>query len=159
MAGESTIQLEGEVAPPPAQLHPKEQAQSAPAANRSFDEFLLDVERGVPGAGKLLLFTGKQLRLDIMLLRHEKNPRVIWGLRHHEDWAFKATLLRFARVSQPVHLILSPEPGSGRPISGWVVGRSMDTFWATPMNLEQIESFRERSLEAWSQNETCAQAE
>ncbi|MDP1833226.1 MAG: hypothetical protein Q8K67_14300 [Geothrix sp.] len=112
----------------------------------TFEGFLADVEGSVRDAGQLLLFTGGLIRLEIMLLRHEKNPRVIWGLRSHEDWAFKATLLRFARGAEPVHLVLSTEQVGVYQIRGWVVKRSMDRFWASPLLIEQTSQFWNRCL-------------
>jgi hypothetical protein len=115
-------------------------------SSNTFEDFLADVEQWVPDAGQLWLFTGDRLRLELMVLRHEKNPRVIWGLKHHEDWAFKATLLRFARGSEPVHLILSTEHDNTYQIRGWVARRTMDTFWASPLPNEQTRRFWERCL-------------
>jgi hypothetical protein len=106
----------------------------------SFEALLEDVERHVQGCGHLLLFVGEQLRLEITLLRHDKNPRVIWGLKTHEDWAFKATLLRFARGLEPVHLILSEEEGPSR-IHGWEARRTNDSFCASTLPCEQAEQF------------------
>jgi hypothetical protein len=108
------------------------------------------VEHCVSDAGQLLLFAGEHLRLEVMLLKHEKNPQVIWGLRRHEDWAFKATLLRFARGSDPVHLVLSIEHEGGYRLRGWVVKRSWESFWASPLPSEQTSRFWERCLTPFS---------
>ena len=138
--------------PPPASAGsagiavPSQQAADNPGSSSTFEGFLADVEHCVPDAGQLLLFYGEHLRLEVMLLRHQKNPRVIWGLKRHEDWAFKATLLRFARGSEPVHLVLSTEDQDGYRVRGWVVKRSMDSFWAAPLPSEQASRFWERCL-------------
>ena len=123
-----------------------QQALDARALSSSFDGFMAAVEQHVSHSGQLLLFTGDRLRLDVMLLRQEKNPQVIWGLRRHEDWAFKATLLRFARSSQPVHLLLVTEGADAQQVHGWVVSRTMNDFWASPLTPEQ-------GLQLW---ERCA---
>ena len=109
----------------------------SPVATNTFDGFLAEVEQCVPDTGQLLLFTGEQLRLELVLLRHRKNPRVIWGLKSHEDWAFKATLLRFARSMDTVRLVLSSECEAGHRIQGWMLKRSMDSFWAWPLPADQ----------------------
>jgi hypothetical protein len=119
---------------------------NAPGSSDSFEGFLTEVEHGVPDAGQLLLFTGEYLRLEVMLLKHEKNPRVVWGLKPHEDWAFKATLLRFARGRDPVHLILSTEHEGFYQLRGWVVQRTWDSFRAAPLPPEQTKDFWERCL-------------
>jgi hypothetical protein len=131
-------------------LAPSVEPVDHPDSNHSFEGFLAEVERCVPDAGQLLLFTGEHLRLEVMLLKHEKNPRVIWGLKRHEDWAFKATLLRFARGSDPVHLVLSTEHEGGYRLRGWVVKRSWDSFWASPLPSEQTNGFWERCLTPFS---------
>jgi hypothetical protein len=118
----------------------------APGSIRAFEDLIEIIEMSVQDAGQLLLFTGDNLRLEIMLLRHERSPHLIWGLRHHEDWAFKATLLRFARGSLPLQLILSTEDGSAYQIRGWVVHRTMDAFWASPLPAEHAQRFWERCL-------------
>ena len=125
-------------------LPAKPQTDEPPDSIRTFEGFLEDVERCVQDAGQLLLFSGDQLRLDVMLLRHEKNPRVIWGLKRHEDWAFKATLLRFARGHYPVHLILTTEKQEAGHVKGWVVQRTLDAFWASPLPAERAFRFWER---------------
>jgi len=129
---------------------PSQESGANPGSSSTFEGFLADVEGCVPDAGQLLLFSGDHLRLEVMLLRHQKNPRVIWGLKRHEDWAFKATLLRFARGSDPVHLVLSTEGEEGYRIRGWVVKRSMDSFWAAPLPAEQTHRFWERCLNPFS---------
>ncbi len=131
-------------------LTPLVETEDHPDSSHSFEDFLAEVEHSVPDAGQLLLFAGEQLRLEVMLLKHEKNPRVIWGLKRHEDWAFKATLLRFARGSDPVHLVLSIEHEGGYRLRGWVVKRSWDSFWASPLPSEQTNGFWERCLTPFS---------
>lgn len=128
---------------------PSPQADN-PVSSSTFEGFLADVEGCVPDAGQLLLFSGEHLRLEVMLLRHQMNPRVIWGLKRHEDWAFKATLLRFARGSEPVHLVLSTEEEGSYRIRGWVVKRTMDSFWAAPLPTDQTHRFWERCLTPFS---------
>ena len=135
-----------------------QQAADNPVSSTTFEGFLADVEHSVPDAGQLLLFSGEHLRLEVMLLRHHKNPRVIWGLKRHEDWAFKATLLRFARGSEPVHLVLSTEDEGGYRIRGWVVKRTVDAFWAAPLPLEQTQRFWERCLTPFSSKDPGAGA-
>jgi hypothetical protein len=81
---------------------------------------------------------------------------VIWGLKRHEDWAFKATLLRFARGSEPVHLVLSTEDEGGYRIRGWVVKRTVDAFWAAPLPAEQTHRFWERCLTPFSSKDPGA---
>jgi hypothetical protein len=112
----------------------------------SFEGFLAEVEGNIADSGELFLFCGDQLRLAVTLLRHEKNPRVIWGLRSHEDWAFKATLLRFARGTDPVHLFLSIEDEAVSRIQGWVVRRTSESFWASPLPDTQTRGFWNRCL-------------
>jgi hypothetical protein len=104
------------------------QEDGPPDSIRTFEGFLENVARCVQDAGQLLLFSGDHLRLDVALLRHEKSPRVIWGLKRHEDWAFKATLLRFARGHHPVHLMLATEKPEARHLRGWLVQCTMDAF-------------------------------
>jgi len=111
-------------------------------SSTNFDALLLDIEAGVSCAGNLLLFSGDHLRLEITLLRHEMSPRVIWGLKSHHDWVFKATLLRMARRSEPVHLVLCTFEEGDCQLQGWVVKRTMDSFWAMPLPPEQSERFR-----------------
>jgi hypothetical protein len=125
---------------------PSVQSGASRASSRTFEGFLAEVEHCVTDAGQLLLFLGEQLRLEVILLRHQKNPRVIWGLKRHEDWAFKATLLRFARGSDSVHLVLSTEHEGSYQIRGWVVKRSQEGFWASPLPVEQASQFWERCL-------------
>jgi len=131
-------------------IAPSHQAAANPGSSSTFESFLADVERCVPDAGQLLLFSGEHLRLEVMLRRDQKNPRVIWGLKRHEDWAFKATLLRFARGSEPVHLVLSTEDQGGYRVRGWVVKRSIDSFWAAPLPDQQTSRFWERCLNRFS---------
>ena len=121
-----------------------QQALDARVLSSSFDGFLTEMEQCVSHAGQLLLFTGERLRLEVMLLRHEKSPQVIWGLRRHEDWAFKATLLRFARSNQAVHLLLVTEGAGAHEIRGWVVSRTMNDFWASALTPEQALQLWER---------------
>jgi hypothetical protein len=116
-----------------------------PVSSHGFEAFLADVEQGITDAGQALLFSGDDLRLDITLLRHAKNPRVIWGLKAHEDWAFKATLLRFARGIHPVHFVLSTEKDGTHQLQGWVVRRTLDAFWASPLPAESVTDFWQRS--------------
>jgi hypothetical protein len=127
-------------------LVPAIQKTDNSGSSKNFEDFLSDVEHSVRDAGQLLLFSGDQLRLEIRLLRNEKNPRLVWGLKHHEDWAFKATILRFARGSEPVHLILSTENGSDFQTRGWVVHRTTDAFWASPLPAEHAQQFWEHCL-------------
>lgn len=115
---------------------------------RTFEDLLADLERCVQDAGRLWLFSGEDLRLDVMLLRHEKSPQVIWGLKRHEDWVFKATLLRFARDHCPVHLILTAEKKEAGRVRGWVVQRTMDAFWASPLPAGC-------ALRLWKQNQAA----
>ena len=122
------------------------QATEAAPTLGSFEAFLAEVERHVQDSGQLLLFVGDHLRLEITLLRHNKNPRVIWGLKAHEDWAYKASLLRFSRGHQPVHLILSVETDGQYQISGWVARRTMDRFWASELPAAQADQFWQRCL-------------
>lgn len=116
-----------------------------PGTNTTFEGLIADVEHCVPDAGQLLLFLGEHLRLEVMLLRKHQS-RVIWGIKRHEDWAFKATLLRFARGNDTVHLILSTEHEGGYRIRGWVVKRTKESFWASPLPTDQVNSFWERCL-------------
>ena len=125
---------------------PAAPAPSYPIANEGFEGFLAEVERDVPDAAQVLLFSGEHLRLEITLLRHERNPRVIWGLKGHEDWAFKATLLRFARGPQPVRLLRSIEKEGTYELQGWSVQRTMDAFSASPLPSEQTRQFWDRCL-------------
>lgn len=136
----------GEIPGPSEPFVPDALRAEAPGSIRTFENLIGMVETSVQDAGQLLLFTGDHLRLEIMLLRHEKNPQVIWGLRRHEDWAFKATLLRFARGGLPVQLILSTEDRGAYQIRGWVVHRTMDAFWASPLPAEHAQRFWERCL-------------
>ncbi len=129
---------------------PGTHAVENPGSCTTFEEFLVEVERNVPEAGQLLLFTGEQLRLEVKLLRRKEDPQMIWGVKRHEDWAFKATLLRLARGSDPVHLVLSIEHEGGYRIFGWVIKRSMNSFWASPLPLEQAKRFWERCLTPFS---------
>jgi hypothetical protein len=122
----------------------------AHALSRTYEDFLANLELCISQAGQLQLFLGDQLRLEIMLLRHEKNPHVIWGLKRHEDWAFKATLLRFARGRQPVRLILITETGGVEASRGWVVRRTMERFWASPLTAEDVHLFWQRHIESYS---------
>jgi hypothetical protein len=131
---------------PAAPLRPVIPSTEPQGSSNTFELFLADVEQWVLDAGQLWLFTGDQLRLHVMILRHERNPHLMWGLKRHEDWAFKATLLRFARGNEPVHLILSTEHDNTNQIRGWVVRRTMDTFWASPLPMEQARRFWERCL-------------
>jgi hypothetical protein len=110
----------------------------------SFEGFLEEVVRHVQESGQLLLFVGEHLRLEITLLRHPKNPRVIWGLKAHEDWAFKATLLRFARDTQAVHVILLCRTNEQDEDHGWLAKRSSDGFWASALPSEQTDQFLHR---------------
>ena len=142
----SPVQLLGEY-PEPLNTHaPSVQDAADPGSSNTFEDLLADVERSIPDSGQLMLFTGEQFRLSLTLLRHKENPRVIWGLKYHEDWAFKATLLRFARGSQPVHLILSSKKSGAYEIRGWVVRRTIDTFWASPLPPEHTQQFWKRCL-------------
>lgn len=103
-------------------------AADRPVSSEGFEAFLAEVEAGVSDAAQVRLFQGERLRLEITLLKHERNPRVIWGLKGHEDWAFKATLLRFARGEEPTHLVLAAEgPGTPRML-GWEVSRTQHEF-------------------------------
>lgn len=126
------------------------QAMEPTSTLESFEAFLEDVEHHVQESAHLLIFVGEHLRLEITLLRHDKNPRVIWGLKTHEDWAFKATLLRFARGRQPVHLVLSVETGGPDEIHSWVAKRSKDGFWASALPSEQAIQFWQRRLVPFS---------
>jgi hypothetical protein len=130
----------------PLQARPGVATSGSPDTIQSLETFLAALDEKVSHSGKVFLFTGDRLRLDITLLRHDKNPRVIWGLRRHEEWAFKATLLRFARGHEPLHVLLFLEQGEQEEILGWVVGRSLETFWASPISSLQTSYFWERCL-------------
>jgi hypothetical protein len=118
------------------------------AASDDLDAFLALVEREVHDAARAMLFTGGRHRLEITLLRHERNPRVIWGLKGHEDWAFKATLLRFARSHEPSHFLLASDAAGALQMHGWEVHRTMDAFRATPLSSSQVEALWGQRLTA-----------
>jgi len=121
---------------------------SALASNTSetFEGLLLDVEHSVDCAGQLLLFAGEQLRLEVGLLRDGATSRLIWGRESHEDWAFKATLLRFARGQEPVRLLLSTGEDDNCRLRAWVVKRTPEAFWACPLPFQQTIRFWESCL-------------
>jgi hypothetical protein len=153
---ENETTLTGLQYPNPEQTKPLESIATATptvehqGSSTTFEEFLAGLELCVPEAGQLLLFTGDHLRLEVKLLRQEAGSHVAWGVKQHEDWAFKATLLRLARDVEPVHLILSTENDGKYRIRGWVVKRSMDSFWARPLPLEMADRFWERCLKPYS---------
>jgi len=110
----------------------------------SLEALLQEVEGSIRLQGQASLFVGEHLRLGIFLRRPEGEPRLRWGLRVHEDWAFKATLLRFARGTEPVHLLVESRRDGAEGTWLWVVRRSMESFWASPLSREQAHVFRDR---------------
>ncbi|WLT31894.1 hypothetical protein [Geothrix sp. PMB-07] len=117
---------------------PATQTAEQPVSSEGFEAFLTEVEAGVSDAAHVQLFHGARLRLEITLLKHERNPRVIWGLKGHEDWAFKATLLRFARGAEPTHLVLAAEQNGSAKVRGWEVSRTMDAFRSKALPESQL---------------------
>jgi hypothetical protein len=117
-------------------------------ASEDLDGFLAEVEDGIRDAAQVVLLYGGQPRLTITLLKHERNPRVIWGLKVHEDWAFKATLLRFARDAQPAHLLRVIEKDGACHVQGWEIHRTMEAFESQPLPTDRAEAFWARLQEA-----------
>ncbi len=114
-----------------------------PASISSLEALLQELEGNISQQGQASLFVGEQLKLGIVLQRQKGVHRLRWGLREHEGWVFKATLLRFARGAEPVHLIVQWEP-DGETSQAWLLGRSMDSFWALPLSQEQSHAFSNR---------------
>ncbi|WP_306591411.1 hypothetical protein [Geothrix sp. 21YS21S-4] len=112
----------------------------------SFEGFLKTLEGQVRNSGYLLVLLDGRLRLDVMLLRHEKNPRVYWGLKPHQDWAVKATLLRFASGQEPVHVLLSQELDGSYDVVGWLLKRAEGRFWARSILPAQAQSHWEHCV-------------
>ena len=132
-------------------------ALSTPPMNRqpglveskgTLEALIKDLEEGVARLGHATLFVGETPRLDIVLQRKEGDGHLRWGLKSHEDWAFKATLLRFARGTEPVHLLVESVQDGAEATRVWVVRRGMETFWASPLSLEQAHDFKDQHKSA-----------
>jgi len=127
--------------------------QAAPTLEQTLpsddlDDFLAQVEDGIRDAAQVVLLYGGHPRLAITLLKHERNPRMIWGLKAHEDWAFKATLLRFARDAQPAHLLRVIEKDGACHVQGWEIHRTMEAFESRPLPFDRAEAFWARLQKA-----------
>ena len=114
---------------------------------RSFEEFLSQVEDRVHALGHLLLLTDGHLRLVTKLLRHPANPRVHWGLKIHEDWAVKATLLRFAAGRESLEVILSEPRGDSCAVWGWFLKRTSSECMAWSVSEEEARRTWNRCLQ------------
>ena len=123
--------------------------QTSPTESKGTLEALIkDLEAGVGPLGHATLFVGETPRLDIQLQRKEGDGPLRWGVKSHEDWAFKATLLRFARGTEPVHLLVDSGRDGAEGIRVWVVRRGMETFWASPLSSGQAHDFRGQHMSA-----------
>jgi len=114
----------------------------------TLEALLKELEEGTGRLGHATLFVGETPRLDILLQREADGAQLQWGVKSHEDWAFKATLLRFARGTEPVHLIVESGPGGTEEVRVWVVRRGTESFWASPLSREQAHDFRDQHLSA-----------
>jgi len=132
-------------APGPDPLAGKPEAETGQLSSiTSLEALLEELEGSIRQQGRATLFLGEQLRLSIFLHRPEGELHLRWGLRVHENWAFKATLLRFARGMEPVHLLAESGQDGAEGAWLWVVRRSMESFWASPLSREQAHVFRNR---------------
>jgi hypothetical protein len=131
---------------PEESLMLESQAPEHPVTQHSLEGLLTDVEGSVRSTGQAFLYTGERLRLQVSLIRGDKSPRMKWGLRDHEGWAFKATVLRFARGTEPVHLLVETEHEGVPSLKAWVISRSIDAFWASPLSPGQAKHFCEHCL-------------
>jgi hypothetical protein len=122
------------------------QTAEHPVTQHSLEGLLAEVEDLVRSTGQAFLYTGEQLRLQVTLIRSDRSPRAKWGLKDHEGWAFKATLLRFARGTEPVHLLIETENEGIPVLRCWVVSRNMEAFWASPLSSGQAKHFCEHCL-------------
>ena len=114
----------------------------------TLEALIKNLEAGVGLLGHATLFVGETPRLDIQLQRKEGDGPLRWGVKSHEDWAFKATLLRFARGTEPVHLLVDSGRDGAEGIRVWVVRRGMETFWASPLSSGQAHDFRGQHMSA-----------
>ncbi len=122
-------------------LHSAPRSTSAPAKGAfSLDEFLSDVEADILGSGTAYLFSGTRLGLTVPVLREPGQAKVKWGRKAHEDWAFKATLLRFAWDARHALLLVVSGEGATQRRSGWLAVCSARDFAAYPMNPDQVDS-------------------
>ena len=124
----------------PVQANPVAEDQ---ASVHSLEALLEAVEGGLPKRGHAMLFCGESLRLEIALTRREGDATIKWGTHGHESWAFKATLLRFARGDDPLRLLVETSEDGIALFRGWVVKRTRDAFWASPLSPEQARQFWE----------------
>ena len=132
-------------APSPDPLPGKPEAETGQLSSiTSLEALLEELEGSIGQQGLATLFLGEQRRLWIFLHRPEGETLLRWGLRVHEGWAFKATLLRFARGTDPVHLLAESGQDGAEGTWLWVVRRSMESFWASPLSREQAHVFRDR---------------
>ena len=116
----------------------------------TFEGILAEVENGVAQTGHAMLFTEERLRLDIALTRMGESTGLKWGFKTHEEWVFKATLLRFARCSDRLHLVLEELIDDAPELRVWVVGRTLDRIWASPLSYEQVQQFWDRCTEVFA---------
>jgi hypothetical protein len=98
----------------------------------SIEALLSIVATEVDGLGHAFLFSGDRLALDLPLGPVE-GKNIKWGMAAHHDWAFEATLLRFAKSHEPARLLIASGQGNEPRIAGWIIGHSTSSFWAARM--------------------------
>jgi len=120
------------------------QLDEKPRSIQSLEQLLEEVDRTTPEGGHAMLFCGGWLRLEIALIRADRQSPLRWGHQAHEAWVFKATMLRFARGADPVRLLVETGPGNSDAIGGWVLSRSSDRFSAARLSIDQSREFLAR---------------
>ena len=118
---------------------PPDSSYQAEPTLHSIEALLSIVATEVDGTGHAFLFSGDRLGLDLPIVPMG-SKKMKWGTAAHHDWAFEATLLRFARSHEPARLVIASGQGSELSVRGWVIGHSMQSFWATRMSPEQSRS-------------------
>jgi hypothetical protein len=106
----------------------------------TLNEFLSDIEADILGSGTAYLFSGTRLGLTVPVLRMPGQGKVKWGTKAHEDWAFKATLLRFAWDVRHALLLLVSGQGAGQRRSGWLAVCSTHGLVVYSLSADQIDS-------------------
>jgi hypothetical protein len=117
-------------------------------SSHTLEGFLTEVESCISETGKAMLLAGEPpfLKLTISITRSDGNDPIKWGLKAHEDWAFKASLFRFARNGDPVHFLFEATNHENVILRGWVVSRTSNSFWASSLSTEQAQSVWDRCL-------------
>jgi hypothetical protein len=109
-----------------------ESSPSTESTLHSIEALLSIVATEVDEFGHAFLFAGEHLALDLPIVP-AAGKKMKWGVAAHHDWAFEATLVRFARSNESARLLIVSGHGEDQKVVAWVLGHSMASFWAARM--------------------------